>query len=63
MKHSVNFIKVLQAAFVSADPKSAKKTVKLSVYFAHLGSIFVKVAQRMLMKLTPGPKGGLYAQV
>jgi len=39
-----------------ADPKSAKKTVKLSVFFALWGSALVKAAQRTLMKLTPGLK-------
>ncbi len=35
-----------------ADPKSAKKTVKLSFFFVLLGSACVKAAHRMLMKLT-----------
>ncbi len=35
------------------DLKSAKKTVKLSVFFMLLGSVWVKAACRMLMKLTP----------
>jgi hypothetical protein len=34
------------------DPESAKKTVKLSVFFALLGSAHLKAAHRMLMKLT-----------
>ncbi len=50
----VNFIKVLQAAFTHADPKSTNKTVKLSVFFALLGSVCAKAAHRMLVKLTPG---------
>jgi len=45
----VNFINVLQAAFTSADPKSAKKTVKLSVFFALSGSARVKAGRRTLM--------------
>jgi len=48
----VNFVNVLRAAFRRADSKSAKKTVKLSVFFALLGSAFEKAAQRTLMKLT-----------
>jgi len=35
------------------NPKSEKKTVKLSVFFALLGSARIKAACRMLMKLTP----------
>ena len=57
----VNFINVLQAAFTLAGPKSAKKTVMSSSFFAPLGSACVKAACRMLMKLTPtrqsNPKG------
>ena len=48
----VNFTNILQAAFTHADPKSAKKTVKLSSFFALLGSACVKAAHRMLVKLT-----------
>ena len=49
----VNFTNVLQAAFTSADPKSTKKTVKLSSFIALLGFAHVKAAHRMLVKLTP----------
>jgi len=52
----VNFINVLQAAFVLADPKSAKETVKLSVFFALLGSALAKAAHKTLVKLTPVEK-------
>jgi len=38
---------------VHADPKSAKNTDNLTVYFGLLGSVRVKAAQEMLMKLTP----------
>jgi len=48
----VNFINVLQAAFTPADPKSAKKTVKVTAFFALSGSARLKTASRMLMKLT-----------
>ena len=48
----VNFINVLQAAFVRAVPKSTKKTVKLSSFIALFGSVRVKAARRMLVKLT-----------
>ena len=44
----------LRAAFTPADPESAKKIVKLSSFFALLGSVCVKAACRMLVKLTPG---------
>ncbi len=43
----VNFIKVLRAAFARADPKSAKKTVKLSVFFALLGSAHIKASRKI----------------
>jgi hypothetical protein len=52
-RSGVDFINVLQADFMCADPKSAKKTVKLSVFFALLGSVFTKATHRTLMKLTP----------
>jgi len=51
----VNFINILQAAFMHPDPKSVKKiVVQLSVFFTLLGSARVKAARRTLMKLTPG---------
>ena len=53
-KLGVNFINVLRAAFMPADTKSAKKTVKSSNFFALLGSASVKAARRMLVKLTLG---------
>jgi len=34
----LNFIKVLRAAFTLADPKCAKKTVKLAVSFGAFGT-------------------------
>jgi len=40
-------------AFTHADPKSVKKSVKLSVFFALSGSAHAKAAHRTLMKLTP----------
>ncbi len=50
----VNFINIIQAAFARADPKSAKKTDNLTVFFAISGSTHAKAARRMLIKLTPG---------
>jgi len=51
---AINFINVLPAAFACADPESAKKTVKLSVYFMLSESERAKAASRTLIKLTPG---------
>jgi len=50
----VNFISVLQVAFMSSDPKWAKKTDNLTVIFTLLGSAHTKAAHRTLMKLSPG---------
>ena len=49
-----NFTIILPAAFMHADPKSAKKTVKFRSFIALLGSALVKAAHRTLVKLTPG---------
>ena len=49
----VNFTNILRAAFTRVDPKSAKKMLNLTVFFALLGSVRVKAACRMLVKLTP----------
>jgi len=59
MPPDVNFINVLQAAFTRPDPKSAKKTDKLTVFFTLSGSARAKAACRMLMKSAPekGRKG------
>ena len=54
----VDFTNVLQAAFTHADPKSAKKLLYLTVFFALLGSVQVKAAHRMLVKLTQGEQSG-----
>jgi hypothetical protein len=40
--------------YTRADPKSAKKTDNLTVFFALLGSALVKAVCRTLMKLIPG---------
>ena len=42
----VNFIIVLQSAFMLADTKSAKKIVKLISFFELLGSACVKAARK-----------------
>ena len=49
----VNFTNILQAQKLLVDPKSTKKTVKLSSFFALLGSVIVKAARRTLVKLNP----------
>jgi len=47
----VNFINVLQAAFMHTDPKKYSQAVSL---FALLRSGIVKAASKMLSKSTPG---------
>ncbi len=54
MPPGVNFINILQSAFMCSDPESAKKTDGLTVFFVLLGSLCIKVARKMLVKLTPG---------
>ena len=54
MNAGLNFINVLQAAFTPADPKSGKKLLNFTVFFALLESAGVKAAHRTLVKLTPG---------
>jgi len=44
----VNFINILQAAFVSTDPQSIKKTDNLTVFFTLLGSALQ--VQKLLVK-------------
>ena len=43
----LNFINVLRTALACADPKSVKKTVKLSICFTLLGSMSVKAVLSM----------------
>jgi len=50
----VNFINVLHEAFTSADPKKAKNTVKLSLFFTLMSSGSIKAFRKMLVKRTPG---------
>jgi len=49
-----NSINVLCAAFMRSDPKSPKKTVKLSVFLVPLESVGVKAERITLMKSTLG---------
>jgi len=50
----VNFINILCAAFVCADPESENRKVKLLVVFLLLESSCTKTARRTSMKLIPG---------
>ncbi len=50
----VNFINILWAGFMHADPKSIKMTDYLTAFMALSGSACVKAASRTLMKLTLG---------
>jgi hypothetical protein len=59
----LNFINVLQAAFAPADPKSAKKSYNLTVFFVLLGSASIKVVLKTLMKLTLGDCGLIFFNI
>jgi len=50
----VDFINVLQAAFMGTDIESAKKDNQVVSLFALLRSARVKAARRTLMRLSPG---------
>jgi len=52
LTQGVNFINIFCKAFTGEDPKSKKKTVKLSVTFCTYG--ICKCNRKMLVKLTPG---------
>jgi len=49
----VNFTTILHATFTREDPKSAKNTDDLAVFFVHLGSALVRALNNMLVKLNP----------
>jgi len=49
----LNFINILQAAFMHADSKSAEKAVKLSVFFTLLGSIHMKALRKHVGEIEP----------
>jgi len=53
VRPGVNFINVLLTALTHTDPKSVKKTVKLSIFFTLLGSTREKALCKMWVKLTP----------
>jgi len=50
----VNCINILCAAFARAEPKSVKKTVKLSVFLSFRDLRAQKLRINMLVKMTPG---------
>ncbi len=52
-RHGVDFTKIKCTAFARTDPKSAKNAVKLSVFFALLGSARIKAACKMLVQSIP----------
>ena len=52
LPQGVNFTNILQAAFMHKDPKSKKMTIKLCSFIALLGSVRIKAARKMLVKLT-----------
>ncbi len=54
----VDFTNVLREAFMQQDPKSAKKTDRLTVIIVLLGFARVKAVRRALMKLIPGGTPG-----
>jgi len=53
MTPGVNFINVLCAAFIQADPQSVKIQLSCQYLFTLLGSVRIEAAHKMLMKLTP----------
>jgi len=54
VSHGVSFINILLAVFARPDTESEEKNGNLIVFFVHSGSVRVKAARRMLMKLTHG---------
>jgi len=48
----VNFTNIIMSSFYALMSQKCKKTTDdLAVFFVHLGSVSVKVAHKMLMKL------------
>ncbi len=54
----VDFTNNLEAAFARADPKRAKKTDNLNVFFRFWDLCTLKLCAKMSVKLTPGGKRG-----
>jgi len=59
----VDFINILLAAFTSAYPKRAKRTAGLTLFFALLRYVRIKVASKMLVKSAPARDEGDGAKV
>jgi len=55
LRAGVNFINVLRAAFMCADPESIRTQPTRQYHFTLLGSGRVNAARKTLMKLTPSP--------
>jgi len=53
-RSGINFINILRAAFTNPDPKSAKKSDDMTLFFVLLGSAHVIAVGKNLVKLTPG---------
>jgi hypothetical protein len=53
-----DFTNILHEPFTCKDPKSAKKSNCLTVFFALMGSASEKMSRKMLVKLTPGEDDG-----
>ena len=49
----VDFTIILRAAFTQANPKSAKKTVRSSSFFALLGSVSLKAVHKHIDEIDP----------
>ena len=53
-KEGVNFINVFTRSFYARRSQKRKKLLHLTIFFALLGSGWIKVAHKKLMKLTQG---------
>ncbi len=51
-RSGVNFTNIFCTSSTPADPKSAKKTNNMTVFFVLLGSAGIKDARKMMVKLT-----------
>ena len=52
-RSGVNFTNVFTSSFYSSRSQKKKKLLDLTVFFALLGSVYVRAALKMLVKLTP----------
>ena len=53
-RFGVNFINVFTCSFYACRSQKHKKLLELTVFFALLGSGYIKAVRKMLVKLTPG---------